>query len=70
MGVAGVARLLARTLASPATRQIIMDRALDNSQISGREKKPGFLRQFRLKSLRFPKNQPSEAGLLALGIYS
>jgi hypothetical protein len=28
MGVAEVARLLARTLASPATRQIIMDRAL------------------------------------------
>jgi hypothetical protein len=28
MGVAEVARLLARTLASPATRQVIMDRAL------------------------------------------
>jgi hypothetical protein len=28
MGVAEVARLLARTLASPATHQIIMDRAL------------------------------------------
>jgi hypothetical protein len=35
MGVAEVARLLARTLASPATRQIIMDRALGFADVDG-----------------------------------
>jgi len=34
------------------------------------EKKPGFLRHPCPKSLRFSRNQPSEAGLLALGTYS
>jgi len=34
------------------------------------EKKPGFLHHPCPKSLRFPRNQPSEAGLLALGTYS
>jgi hypothetical protein len=36
-------------------------------ELSDGEKKPGFLRQLCPKSSRFPKNQPSEAGLLALG---